>query len=166
MKAKVYLSGPSYLLKDGKKRYEEMYELCEKYGFEALRQPEELFSHKSSFTEGRDLALKRSELIKQCDLIIADCNDMYGSVEPFGETAFELGYAYSLNKKLYCFIKDARYCEERFQGEKSMGKSGRLVDKDGITFEPQTLNVMLHNPSKIVEGNLEDALKEARKDFE
>ena len=166
MKKKVYLSGPSHLLRNGKEIYEKMYKLCEDYGFEVLRQPEELFNPKSSYEEGLLLARKRGELIKQCDLIIADCNDMYGSVEPYGETAFELGFAYGLEKKLYCYIADKSYCEVRFKGEKSMGPNGRLIDKDGITFEPQTLNVMLDNPSTIVEGGLEEALKQARKDFE
>lgn len=165
MATKVYLSGPSYLLKNGEEVYEEMYKLCEAYGFEVLRQPKELFNHKSTYEEGVALAKKRSELIKECDLIIADCNDLYTSVEPFGEVGFELGYAYALDKKLYCYIKDARYCQERWQHGFSEEKDGRKTDENGITFEPQTLNVMLDNPSKVIEGDLKAALEVARKDF-
>ena len=74
--------------------------------------------------------------------------------------------AYALNKKLYSYMPDARICDERYSGEKHLNENGRLVDKDGISFEPGPLNLMLEYSSKIIEGDLETALKAVREDLE
>ena len=42
----------------------------------------------------------------------------------------------------------------------------RWIDKDGIGFEPGPVNLMLEYGGKIIEGDLEDALKLAGKEWE
>ena len=163
---KIYVSGPDRLRKDAKDLFAEKKALCEKYGFELLEFPEEAYRMKDSFENSRACAEKRLELMKQCDILIADTRDFRSYVEPYGETALEMGMAYALGKKLYSYMPDARVCEERYSGEKftKEGYNG-LVDKDGISFEPGPLNLMLEYSSKIVEGTFEDALKAAEEDL-
>ena len=163
---KIYLSSPDRLLKDARKLYQEKKELCEKYGFQLLDLPDELFEMKDSFENNQKTAKKRLELMKQCDIMIADTRDFRSFVEPYCEPAFELGMAYALKKKLYSYMPDTRVCEKRYSGETHLNENGRVVDPDGISFEPGPVNLMLEYSSCIVEGDLEAALKKAREDLE
>lgn len=161
----IYLSGPDRLLPDGKERLEQAAELCAKYGFDTVAFPEALFTHSSSKEEGLALAKKRLAGIASCDLIIADTRDFRDLLEPYGETSMELGYAWGLGKKCYCYMADARACSDRYPGIRHKNEKGTWVDENGIGFEPGPLNLMLNSPSTVVEGGLEDALKVAHKDF-
>lgn len=164
---KVYLSGPDRLKKDGKVRFEEKKKLCESYGFELLEYPEDVFLVKDSFENSRKVAEKRLELIRECDLLIADTRDFRAYVEPFGETALEMGMGFACGKPMYCYMPDARLCDARYAGEKKYNEEAkRWEDENGIGFEPGPLNLMLEYSAKIVEGDLEDALKVAREDLE
>ena len=154
MRKKVYLSGPDRLKKDALSLFEEKKKLCEKYGFELLEYPKELFKAKDSPENNELIARKRLELIKECDIIIADTVDFRSFLEPYSETGFELGAGYALGKKMYCYMPDTRVCRERYTGE------------NGIGFEPGPVNLMLEYSSTIVEGGLEDALKVAAEDLE
>lgn len=164
---KVYLSGPDRLKKDGKVRFEEKKKLCESYGFELLEYPEDVFLVKDSFENSRKVAEKRLELIRECDLLIADTRDFRAYVEPFGETALEMGMGFACGKPMYCYMPDARLCDARYAGEKKYNEEAkRWEDENGIGFEPGPLNLMLEYSAKIVEGDLEDALKAVREDLE
>ena len=164
---KVYLSGPDRLKKDGKVRFEEKKKLCESCGFELLEYPEDVFLVKDSFENSRKVAEKRLELIRECDLLIADTRDFRAYVEPFGETALEMGMGFACGKPMYCYMPDARLCDARYAGEKKYNEEAkRWEDENGIGFEPGPLNLMLEYSAKIVEGDLEDALKAAREDLE
>ena len=164
---KVYLSGPDRLKKDGKVRFEEKKKLCESYGFVLLEYPEDVFLVKDSFENSRKVAEKRLELIRECDLLIADTRDFRAYVEPFGETALEMGMGFACGKPMYCYMPDARLCDARYAGEKKYNEEAkRWEDENGIGFEPGPLNLMLEYSAKIVEGDLEDALKAAREDLE
>ena len=66
MRKKVYLSGPDRLKKDALRLFEEKKKLCEKYGFELLEYPKELFKAKDSAENNELIARKRLELIKEC----------------------------------------------------------------------------------------------------
>ena len=161
-KPKVYFSGPEHLLPNGKEVLEGMYALAAEYGFEALPLPEETFQPKSTFEEGQALAAKRRELIRQCDVLIANTKDFRNPIEPYGETSFELGCGYYWDKKLVCYMPDARNCADRWPFAKHKNEDDRWVDEKGISFEPGALNLMLNSPSRIVEGTVEDALKAAK----
>ncbi len=165
-KKKIYLSGPDRLRKNARDLFKEKKQLCEKYGFELLEYPDELFDLKSDPKDSLPLAEKRLELLKQCDIMIADTRDFRSYVEPYSECALELGMAYALGKKLYSYMPDTRICDDRYSGEKHLNENGRLVDKDGISFEPGPLNLMLEYSSCIVEGDLETALRKVCEDLQ
>ena len=159
-KRKIYLSGPERLRKDGKALFEEKKKLCEAYGFAVLDLPEEVYQVKDSLENNRKIAEQRLALIRECDILIADTRDFRAYVEPFGESALELGMGYAYEKEMYCYMPDARVCSERYSGEKKFDEENKSwKDKDGIGFEPGPLNLMLEYSSTVVEGGLEDVLK-------
>ena len=158
MAGKVYLSGPDRLLPDGRKRWEEKAALCRKHGFEVDPLPDEYFDPLLPPERQRVLSLLRIERIRECDAVIADVNDFRFSVEPYGESAMELGIAYPLGKGMVCYMDDTRSCGERYPGEKLRKENGRYTDPDGNGFEPTCLNLMLSQSAVVVEGGLEDAL--------
>ena len=165
MKYKIYLSGPDHLLKNNREVFKKYKDLCEKYNFELLDYPEELFEHKSSLIDGMKLAKKRFELIKQADIILADTMDFRSHVEPYSESAFELGMGFGLKKKLYCYMLDIRECAQRYVLEKKIDENGRVTDENGISFEPGPVNLMLEYSSKVIEGDFEQALKVIHSDM-
>ena len=166
-KGKIYLSGPDRLRKDAKERFEKKKELCESYGFELLEYPCDIYINKDTYDNNVALAKKRLKMIEDCDILIGDVNDFRAYVEPFGETALEFGIAYGFGKKIYGYMKDARNCAQRYSGEKTYDEENkRWTDKDGIGFEPGPVNLMLEYGGKIIEGDLEDALKLAGKEWE
>ena len=158
MAGKVYLSGPDRLLPDGKRRREEKAELCGKYGFEVDPLPDAYFDPLLPPEKQRELALLRIQRIRECDAVIADVNDFRFSVEPYGESAMELGIAYPLGKRMICYMDDVRSCGERYPGPKLRNEKGRYTDMDGNGFEPTCLNLMLSQSAEVVEGGLEEAL--------
>ncbi|MBR5049502.1 MAG: nucleoside 2-deoxyribosyltransferase [Erysipelotrichaceae bacterium] len=165
-KGKVYLSGPERLKKNARQLFDQYGELCEKYGLELLRYPDALFDASGSPQDSRRLAEERLQLLKECDIIIADTADFRSYVEPYNEPAFELGMAYALGKRAYAYMPDTRVCTERYSGPKHENEQGRLVDENGISFEPGPLNLMLeYGVNAIVQGTLEDALKKAHADW-
>lgn len=166
-KGKVYLSGPDRLRKNARELFEQYATLCEKYGFELLRYPDELFAASGSREDNERIARQRLQLLKDCDIIIADTADFRSYVEPYNEPAFELGAAFALGKKAYAYMPDTRVCAERYSGAKHLNDKGIPVDENGISFEPGPLNLMLeYGVTAIVQGNLEDALKKASEDWQ
>ena len=163
---KLYLSSPERLHKNGAAWYAEAAELAARYGFELLPLPEAAFCPTSSREEGAALAKQRCERIAQCDLLIADTRDFRNELEPHAEAGYELGYAFGLEKKLYCYMPDARTCTERYgRAVPSQTEEGVMLHEDGMSLEPGPLNLMLFSPAAVVQGGLEDALKRAAQDF-
>ncbi|MBR5501974.1 MAG: nucleoside 2-deoxyribosyltransferase [Oscillospiraceae bacterium] len=156
----VYLSGPDRLKADAAERLAAAKALVEQYGFALAELPAENLCHKA---DAKMLAEARMAAMDSCDLVIADTRDFRGP-EPFAGSGFDLGYAYGKEKKLYCYMPDARPCGDRYTGP-TTNEQGRKVDMNGFGFEGGPLNLMLNAPSVIVEGSLEDALKAAAKDF-
>ena len=157
----VYFTGPDRLLPNGAKRLADAAALAERYGFQAaLLPPEALDLH----TDAPTAAAARMRVMDSCDLVLADTRDFRGT-EPFAACGFDLGYCYGKDKKLYCYMEDARSCEERYPGPTTLNEKGRKVDLDGFGFESGPLNLMLLAPSTVVEGTLEDALARAAADF-
>lgn len=166
---KVYIAGPEVFMEDGKQVSERYVALCEQYGFEgfspALGHGDPIdFSNPDRKQIAKEICEKNMRLIEQCDLIIANLNEFRGD-EPDGGTAFEVGYGYGLEKKLYGFLTDMRPHYEKYRGERTTLPDGREADFKGRWFETDCLNLMLFAPSTIISGGFEDALKAAAKDY-
>jgi len=166
---KVFLSGPMILYPNGKQLIQEALRLCRDYGFDPILNAQTLQILNPMALDKQALAQlicdTNRDLIASCDLILADCNEFRGGYQPYAGASFELGYAYTLEKKLYCYLSDLRSCEEKYGGIKKAYADGTPCDEEVRWFEPDCLNLMLWAPSTIVGGGLEDALKQAAADF-
>ena len=165
----VYIAGPECFMLDGKELAEKALKLCEEYGFEGLSP---LTGHPSlppvDFSQGKEAAakqifLKNINLINMCDVVIANLNNFRGW-EPDSGTCFELGYAYTQDKKLYGFMDDTRPCYEKYIGNVHYD-APFWRDDNGAFFESGACNLMISGHAQIIEGKFEDALKKAQSDF-
>lgn len=101
-------------------------------------------------------------LISEADLVIANLNPFRGQ-EPDSGTAFEVGCAIALGKRVIAYMSDTRAQLEKLADHYGCAlatKHERVVDPDGMAIEAfgLPLNLMLAIPCEIVQGNLEDAL--------
>lgn len=149
---RIYVAGFDVFYPDWKdKRYFECKELCGKYGFEMQAQ-------KAGADEGKTLGerifLKNIHYLNRCDYVAANLNAFRG-MEPDSGTCFEIGYAYALGKKIYGYLGDGRTMLE---------KVGGRTDGRGFTVEDFGLpvNLMLGCSVTVIEGGLEQCLKEIR----
>ncbi len=165
----VYIAGFECFLPDGEERAKKALEECRLAGFEgispALGDPE---NPPVDFSKGKQEAAKQIffnniKSIDRCDLVIANANNFRGW-EPDGGTCFELGYAFSQGKKLYCFMDDVRPCYEKYIGR--IHRDGPFWrDDNGAFFESGPCNLMISGPAKIAKGGFAEVLRVAARDF-
>jgi nucleoside 2-deoxyribosyltransferase len=124
--------------------------LCRKYGFEGVfpidvevevegKSPRELGLCISDINEG---------LIKSCEVVVANITPFRGPSVDVG-TAYEMGFAHALGKRVYAYTNVAEPFTERtvkaLHGEVSRSADGRLRDEEGMFIEENGLvdNLMI-----------------------
>ena len=166
----VYIAGPECFQPNGKELARQALQLCEKYGFEGLSP---VIGHPSlppvDFSNGKKEAAKQIfrkniSLINMCDLVIANLNNFRGWELDAG-TCFEIGYAYTQDKKLYGFMDDTRPCYEKYIGSIHYD-APFWRDDNGAFFESGACDLMISGHAQVIQGGLEEALKKAREDFD
>ncbi|TGK33741.1 nucleoside 2-deoxyribosyltransferase [Leptospira gomenensis] len=166
---KIYLAGPEVFLPNAAEVLRDRKYSCAHRGFAGLSP----FDSEIGEIKRRDLDLARRiffgnvELIRTCDLVIANCNPFRGACVDDG-TAFEIGYAYSLGKRIYGFARSL-VSLPRIVTEKIPvfpHNSGYPIDEDGYLLNEDfgnSLNLMLEfsistSGGVLVEGDFEDCL--------
>lgn len=157
---KIYLAGPDVFRHDASMWAESARTICRHYGFEPLTP----LDHDESEPEA--IYQANLGLIKAAHIVAANLNPFRGA-EPDSGTSFEVGVAHALGKPVYGYVaqKDtAALRVERFQGSPARQLGTNLVDQNGLLIENfgLPLNLMLSIPATIVQGGLEDCLKEIR----
>jgi nucleoside 2-deoxyribosyltransferase len=159
---KIYLAGPDVFRPDVESWMEYARELCHRYGFEPLLPIDSIETKPERIFQGN------IDLIRKAQIVVANLDPFRGS-EPDSGTAFELGYAHALGKKICGYVtrldtlaKRVEIAEGRAIHQESVG--GRLVDRQGMMIENFDLpcNLMLAVPANIVEGDLEACLQSIR----
>lgn len=159
---KIYLAGPDVFRPDVAEWAESARELCRRYGFEPLlpvdhpeKQPDKIFQ-------------ANIDLIRKAQIVAANLDPFRGP-EPDSGTAFELGYALALGKKVCGYVTRLETLAQRVESAESRSEApapyaGKLTDRNGLTIENFGLpcNLMLSIPAHIVEGGLEGCLKAIR----
>lgn len=147
---KIYLAGFDVFYPDAQERGERLKQICRNYGFEGL------FPLDNVCISAAEIFAANTEMIRKCDIIAANMNAFRGD-EPDSGTAFELGYAYAMGKKLYCYLSDIRTLREKIGTE----------DKDGMIVEDfdLPLNLMISIPAKVVCGEFEDCIRQISRDL-
>ncbi len=137
---RVYLAGPEVFLTQAKEIGERKKELCRKYGFEGVfpldvevnvegRGPREIGLCISDVNEG---------LIKSCDIVIANITPFRGPSADVG-TAFEMGFAHALGKRVLAYTNVAVPFTERtvkaLNNQVVRSVDGKLRDAQGMFIE-------------------------------
>ena len=147
---KIYLAGFDVFAHNAVEKGKRMKELCSSFGFEGL------YPLDNECNSAEDIFFANIGLIRNCDIIAANTNPFRGH-EPDSGTAFEIGFAYALGKKIYCYCEDLRSQREKL-GE---------TDENGFTVEDfgLPLNLMISVPSVLVKGDFFDCLRKIREDI-
>lgn len=151
---KIYLAGPDVFRPDVLEWAERARETCRRYGHDALIPLDHGETRVSRIFQAN------LELIRTAQLVVANLNPFRG-VEPDSGTCFELGYALALDKKLCGYVERMETLQARVNRIEG-GDPARSHDSQGMAIENfgLPLNLMLAVPAIIVEGGLEDCLKQ------
>ncbi|WP_016756993.1 nucleoside 2-deoxyribosyltransferase [Leptospira santarosai] len=167
---RIYLAGSDVFPEDSVSVLQDRRSFCASLGFDALSP----FDSEIPIDPIRNLELARKiflgniELIQRANFVLANCNPFRGALVDDG-TAFEIGYAFSLGKKIYGYTKSIFPLPEIVK--KNVGlfphSTGYAIDKDGYLVNEDfgnSLNLMLEfsiekSGGVLVEGEFEDCLK-------
>ncbi|MCB1141549.1 MAG: nucleoside 2-deoxyribosyltransferase [Leptospiraceae bacterium] len=169
---KIYLAGPDVFRPNPVIFFNQIKDLGNELGF-SIQTP--LDPHHSDL-KGLDLAksifLSNLDLIRNSDLVLANCNSFRGPLIDDG-TAFEIGYAFSLKKKIIGYLKEKITLPVNVSRKLhcSLHSSGYLIDPDGFLVNEDfgnSINLMMEfaimeSGGFLFEGNLEDCLREIQK---
>lgn len=159
---KIYLAGPDVFRPDVEAWADSAREICRRYGFEPLlpidhgeTTPERIFQ-------------ANIDLIRKAQIVVANLDPFRGPESDSG-TAFELGYALALGKKICGYVTHLDTMARRVElaeglCERPVPQGERLTDRHGMLIENFGLhcNLMLAVPANIVGGGLEACLRSIR----
>jgi nucleoside 2-deoxyribosyltransferase len=153
---KIYLAGPDILRPDVHDWIANAREICRQHGFEALTP----FDHGE--TEPKKILEGNLELIRKAQIVVTNLNPFRG-FEPDSGTAFEMGYALALGKKLWAYIDSAEPLLERIRRIEALSADAQR-DSQGMAIEDfgLPLNLMLALSAHLVEGDLADCIAAIR----
>lgn len=147
---RIYLAGPEVFLREAKAVGERKKMLCRKFGFEGVfpLDIEVNVEGKAAREIGLCISSVNEGLIKSCDLVIANITPFRGPSLDVG-TAYEMGFAHALGKKVFAYTNVAAPFTERtlkaLDGQVARGVDGKLWDTAGMFVEEVDLvdNLMI-----------------------
>ncbi len=133
---RVYLAGPEVFLVNAKEIGEAKKQLCKKYGFEGVFPIDVEVEVESKSPSERGLCISgvNEDLIKSCDIVIANITPFRGPSADVG-TAYEMGFAHALGKRVYAYTNVTVPFTERTIG--ALG--GKVVRRDGKLWDAQSM---------------------------
>ena len=145
---KIYLAGPDIFRPDVEDWIAHARETCRRHGFEALTPLDHGETEPKAILEGN------LDLIRKAQIVVANLNPFRG-LEPDSGTAFEMGYALALGKKLWGYIDSNEPLLERIRRIEGHPSDSQR-DHDGMAIEDFGLpvNLMLAVSTHLVEGDL------------
>lgn len=157
---KIYLAGPDIFMPDALAWAEQARQLCRTYGYESLTP----LDHTETVAE--KIFQANIALIRKAQIVVANLDPFRGA-EPDSGTAFELGYALALGKRICGYVTRLISVADRVElaeGRVPVRYGDRLSDSQGRTIEDfgMPCNLMLAVPAMIIQGGLEDCLKAMR----
>lgn len=165
---KLYAAGPQYLLPNVAEHTAWQQSVCEQHGH-TLLSPSDKDIDFSLPPQQLSAAIYKSniELIKQADVVIADCNPWRGTCMDDG-AAYELGFAAALGKPIYGYISTLESLTARVIEYLKLqpDADGQYVDSDGfIVGDDFGTNInlmmqdgMLASGGQLVEGDFADVV--------
>lgn len=149
---KAYLAGPSVFLEEAEKHLVEMQNIFEKKSGIKASTPfdNKIEMTKSKIDNAKKIRESNIELIRKSDFIVADINRFRGE-EPDSGTAFEIGYAAAIGKKIILYREDCKKTQ--------IEQSGKTCDSNGFIYEDFELpaNLMFFGDKVKIVSNLDEA---------
>jgi nucleoside 2-deoxyribosyltransferase len=135
---RIYLAGPEVFLANAKEIGEAKKALCKKYGFEGVFpiDVEVDADGKSPRELGLCISTINESLIKSCQMVIANITPFRGPSADVG-TAYEMGFAHALGKRVYAYSNTAVPFTERTI--KALG--GDVVRREGKLWDAHCMFV-------------------------
>lgn len=166
MNYKIYIAGFDVFKTDAIKISNDYKSICLNNGHQGLFPFDKNVDFSLSNDVIRDTIYKNNiEMIKDCDVVIANGNNFRGSELDSG-TAFEIGYAKALNKKVIIYMDSLETYLEKFI-KKNDVYSEVINEKTTLTYSKEDgmmvedfgyqLNIMFED-CVIVKGGFEEAI--------
>lgn len=133
---KVYLAGPTVFRENNAEVFESLKKIVREAGLEPLTPVD------NSATRPLEIAFKNTDLIHECDYVVADLRPFRGT-EPDSGTVFEVGFAIALNKRVLAYnVPEISYLE---QVQRKLNLGEKKIDEQGFLIEDfdSPLNCML-----------------------
>lgn len=179
MPTKLYLAGPEVFLADGVARAEEQRRLCSKYGFVPLHPMDNnLDLGNKDYKTATQIYRGDVGQVRECDIIVANCNPFRGKICIDDGTAYELGCANALGKVSYGYIRSMVGLVERtirdyptkawpLDPTLHIDQEGYLVtDAFGTSINLMLQCGMTESGGRLVEGDFENCLSVIRRDID
>lgn len=157
---KIYLAGPdvffSYAIEHGKK----LISKCAEYGFQGLFPLDNEVDESSIVLMREDIKSGNIEMIKECDIILANIDPFRGPGADNG-TTYEIGYAEALGKQVVLYVNDEKHLDD-YKQKVIISENltpGSTTDKKNMTIEDFGLPDNLMFAGHTTCSSFENALK-------
>lgn len=170
-KPRVYLSSFERYDNVAKEKFDEMKNICEKYGLIAISPLDDApMVDRVESDDVYEMAYNQfdhyQQHVRNCDVILANLNDYHG-FEPNDDVSFECGMAFQLGKKCFGYVKEIKPMIELVPNK---GKELEYRDINDMNVEDfdNPLNLMFGASFTLFDGSFEDVVKkvsEALVDF-
>ncbi|NLD66136.1 MAG: nucleoside 2-deoxyribosyltransferase [Crenarchaeota archaeon] len=158
---RIYLAGPEVFLINAIEVGENKKRICLKHGFEGVFSLDAKIDFEGKPPEETGLSISKAneELIKSCDILIANITPFRGPSVDVG-TAYEMGVAHALGKKVLAYTNvKSRFTERTIKalnGKVKRSVDGKIRDSQGMFIEENQLtdNLMIDSCIHINSGVL------------
>jgi nucleoside 2-deoxyribosyltransferase len=179
MQPKLYLAGPEVFLPEAVGRAEVQRQLCIKYGFVPLHPMDNnLDLGNKDYETATRIYRGDVKQLRECDIVVANCNPFRGVCVMDDGTAYELGYGNALGKVSYGYINNMIGLLERTIRDyptKPWATDPTLhLDKEGYVVTDAfgtSINLMMQcgmtdSGGRLIEGDFEACLRAIRADVD
>lgn len=155
---KIYIAGPEVFLKDGKEYGEILKQKCLTAGFEGLFPLDNDVQGVTRDELARNIKAGNIELIKSCDIVIANLSPFRGP-EPDSGTVWEVGFAQGLDKVVIGYCADQRDLKTKTQEILGLAPSSHRdrqnleIEDFGLTHNLMYAEIVLHHSFDQCLGN-------------
>jgi len=134
---RVYLAGPEVFFADALELAREKKRLCARRGFQGVF-PLDVAIHGSSTLSpaqtAREISRANEDLIRGCDLLIANCTPFRGVSMDAG-TAYEIGFARALGRPVFGYTNVVAEYKARAQRYRTAAGPSIAADRKGSAIE-------------------------------
>ena len=153
---KIYLAGPEVFLENAREYGEILKQKCLTAGFKGLFPLDNDAQGKTKEELARNIKEGNIELIKSCDIVIANLSPFRGP-EPDSGTVWEIGFAQGLGKIVVGYCTDRRDLKTKTQAILDLAPSSSR-DRENLEIENFGLSHNLMYAEVVQNSNFDECL--------